>query len=230
METTMKHAHLELDDLRQAWQTLDLCLQRQTDLQRALLHERRVEGMRSRLRPLWLGQIAQLLFGLGASVAGVWLWRHSAEMLPVLVSGIAVHAYGIATIAAAIAVLAGIAGIDRSLPVLELQQRLAKLRRAYIVGGLVVGLPWWLLWMVPPVVFVSLHAPASAAAAVFASPGFWAWLGAGAAGLLGTLGILRWSRRPGREALAQRLDDAAAGSSLRRAQAEVDALAAYLRE
>jgi hypothetical protein len=228
METTMKHAHLELDDLRQAWQSLDQRLQRQTDLQRALLHDRRVEGMRSRLRPLWFGQIAQLLFGLGATVAGVWLWRHPAELLPMFVSGIAVHAYGIATIVAAIAVLTGIAGIDRSLPVLELQQRLAKLRRAYIVGGLVVGLPWWLLWMVPPVVFVSMHAPASGA--IFASPGFWVWLCAGAAGLLGTLGVLRWARRPGREALAQRLDDAAAGSSLRRAQAEIDALAAYLED
>jgi hypothetical protein len=52
------------------------------------------------------------------------------------------------------------------------------------------------------------------------------WSTVGVAGLLGTLWLHRWSRKPGREALAKRLEDGAAGGSLRRAQAELDALKA----
>ncbi len=82
-----------------------------------------------------------MLFGIATVVAGEWLWKNFAAITTILVAGISVHLYGIATIIASGTVLSGISSIDRSLPVLELQQRLAKLRRAYIVSGTVVGLP-----------------------------------------------------------------------------------------
>jgi hypothetical protein len=220
MDTTM-----ELDELKQAWQTLDKRLQQQNSLQFDAFRERKAGIIKASLRPLFWGQLVQMLFGIATVVVGVWLWKNFSTISAVLVAGIIVHLYGVATIIASGAVLGGISKIDRSLPVLALQQRLATLRRAYIVGGAVVGLPWWLLWMVPPVVVMSLHAQQTGAT-VF-SPTLLGWSAVGVAGLLGTLWFHRWSRKPGREALAKRLDDGAAGGSLRRAQAELDALKAY---
>ncbi|MEQ1512898.1 MAG: hypothetical protein ABL934_09490 [Lysobacteraceae bacterium] len=223
MDTTM-----ELDELKQAWHTLDKRLQQQNALQFDAFRERKASSIKASLRPLFWGQLVQMLFGIATVVAGVWLWKNFSAITTVLVAGIIVHLYGIATIIASGAVLGGLSKIDRSLPVLELQQRLATLRRAYIVSGAVVGLPWWLLWMVPPVVVMSLHAQQTGVAAF--SPSFLGWSAVGVAGLLGTLWFHRWSRKPGREALAKRLDDGAAGGSLRKAQAEMDALKAYENE
>ncbi len=222
MDTTM-----ELDELKQTWQLLDRHLHQQNTLQLAILHEQKTGRIRSSLRPLFRGQVAQIAFGIVMLIAGLWLWRHLGDVTAILVAGIVVQAYGIVTIIAAGVVLEGIAGIDRSLPVVELQQRLAKLRRAYLIGGMVVGLPWWVLWMVPPVILLSLHAHETGASF---PPAAWAWFASGAVGLVATLGFFRWLRRPGREALAKRLDDAAAGSSLRKAQAELDELARYAEE
>jgi hypothetical protein len=219
---------MELDELKQAWQSLDRRLEQQNTLHRALLHERGIGKLRSRLRPLFWGQLLQMLLGIVTVIAGVWLWKSFHTVPAVLICGIVLHVYGVAAIVAGGVVLGGIARIDRSLPVLDLQQRLAKLRRAYVVSGMVVGLPWWVLWMVPPVVVAALK---NAQAGVDGLPG-WIWItfAACALGLIGTLALDRWLKRPGREALAARIDDAAAGGSLRRAQAELEALRRYTEQ
>ena len=218
----------DLDALKQAWQSLDRQLQRQNALQMAALHDRKVGRIRSSLRPLFVGQLLQMLFGIAAIPYGVWLWRHFPSITPVLVCGIVAHAYGIATVIASGVVLHGIARIDRSLPVLELQQRLAKLRRAYIISGAVVGLPWWVLWMQPVIVVAALK---QAQAGIPGLPGWiWITLAACTLGLVATLAFDRWLKRPGRESLATRLRDAAAGGSLRRAQAELDDLKRFGQE
>jgi nicotinamide riboside transporter PnuC len=219
---------MDLDELKLAWKTLDQRLERQSELQLAELHERRTRNLRSSLRPLAFGQALQMLFGVGAIVLGVLLWSTFTSITTVFVIGLIVHVYGIATIASAGAVLGGIARIDRTLPVVELQQRLARVRRAYIVSGAVIGLPWWLLWVAPPVVIVSLHNAQNGSTGLPA----WLWLSlaVGVLGLLATWGFHRWLRRPGREDLAQRMHASAAGGSLRRAQAELDELERFARE
>jgi hypothetical protein len=219
---------MELDDLKQAWQSLDKRLQQQNALQLADLHERKTGNIRTSLRPLFWGQLLQMLFGIATVVAGVWLWKNFPAITTILVTGILVHVYGVATIIASGTLLGGISRIDRSLPVLELQQRLAKLRRAYILSGAVIGLPWWVLWMAPVIVVVSLK---NAQAGVTGLPG-WVWISLAACtlGMLATLAFDRWLKRPGREALAKRMEDSAAGGSLRRAQAELDELKRYVEE
>jgi hypothetical protein len=223
----MDHA-MDLDELKLAWNTLDQRLQRQSALQLAELHDRRTRDLRSSLRPLALGQALQMLFGVGAIAVGVLLWSTFASLTTVFVVGLIVHVYGVAAIAAAGVVLGGIARIDRTLPVVELQRRLARLRRAYIVSGAVVGLPWWLLWMAPPIVIASLRNAQNGAAGLPA----WLWLSLAASvlGLLATWAFHRWLQQPGREDLAQRMHASAAGGSLRRAQAELDALERFARE
>jgi hypothetical protein len=219
------NATMEIDDLKLAWKTLDARLQQQNALQLAELHDRKIGRIRASLRPLMIGQIVQILFGAGCVIVGVGMWKTFAAIVPVLLAGIVFHVYGVLTIIAAVIVLGRIARIDHNLPVLEVQQRLASLRKAHLISGMVTGLPWWLLWVLPLIAVASLH---NAQTGESGLP-LWIWLciAGGTAGILATLAFHRWLQRPGREVLAKRMQDNAVGGSLRRAQAELDALKAY---
>lgn len=223
---------MELDDLKQAWQTLDRQLQRQNDLQLLQFRDNRVGRMRSSLRPLLWGQIVQMLFGVWLILLGVDVWSSHRDTAHLLLAGLSVHALGIATVIAGGVVCGGIARIDHAAPILELQRRLAWLRRSYILGGMCVGLPWWVMW-VPFVMTLAMSATGVDIYAVAraGSTPLTNWLnislGVGVAGLLATWIFHRWSRHPSRAALGKKLDDGAAGGSLRRAQAELDALRAF---
>jgi hypothetical protein len=221
----------DLDDLKSTWKALGEQLQRQNPLQLAELRERSAGSIRSSLRPLFWGQIVQMLFGVGFLLLGVAMWKIGFGVaLPLFIAGIIAHVYGVATAIASGVVLGQIAKIDASLPVVEMQHRLLRLRKTYLIGGMVVGLPWWVLWVVPLFVIASLHAMKTGV--VDSGVPLWLWLclAGGIAGLIGTGIFHRWLHRPGREALAKRMDDAAAGGSLRRAQAELDALKRYQRD
>jgi hypothetical protein len=230
MNTTMNSEDFDLDDLKSTWKILGEQLQRQNTLQFAEWRERSIGRVRSRLRPLFLGQIVQMLFGVGFMLLGVAMWRTGFGVAPPLfVVGIIAHVYGIATVIVSGVMLGQIAKIDASLPVIEMQYRLLRLRKTYLIGGMVIGLPWWVLWVVPLFAIASLQAMKTG---VSGDIPLWLWLclAGGMTGLVGTVIFHRWLHRPGREALAKRMDDAAAGGSLRRAQAELDALLRYARE
>lgn len=231
----MMNTTMELDDLKQAWQSLDHQLKRQSDLQWQLLRDTRVRSIRSRLRPLLFGQIVQMLFGVWLILIGVDVWHAHSGTPHLLIAGLSVHLLGIATTIAGGVICGGIARIDHAAPVLELQRRLARLRRNYIIGGMCVGLPWWVMW-VPFVMTLAMSATGVdiyAVARATSTP-LTNWLnislGVGVLGLFATWIFHRWSRHPARAALGRRLDDGAAGGSLRRAQAELDALQVFSEE
>lgn len=225
---------MELDELKQAWQTLDKRLQQQNALQFQLLRDKRIDKMKSSLRPLFVGQVVQILFGAWMVLIGVDVWASHRDVAHLLIAGIVMHVYGVATIVAGGIVCGGIAGIDHAAPVLELQRRLAKLRKRYILSGMCVGLPWWVMW-VPFIMTLAMSATGIDIYAVARTSSPVAnWLdislGVGVLGLLGTWAFHRWSRHPSRAALGRKLEDGAAGGSLRRAQAELDALTRYAEE
>ena len=64
MELTM-----ELDDFKNAWQTLDRRLQQQNALNFQLLRSHRVDAMRRGFRPLVIGQAIGMLVGVAAMLA-----------------------------------------------------------------------------------------------------------------------------------------------------------------
>ncbi len=103
---------------------------------------------------------------------------------------------------------------------LDIQKRLAALRRTYVVGGMWVGLPWALLWVLCAVMLARTTAGVNlyVSAPMFVYPS----LLAGVLILLGVRWFHRWSRHPGRPRLAQRLEDSLTGNSIRQAQAELD--------
>ena len=219
---------MELDELKVTWQALDRKLQQSNAIQLQLFKDGRLKGMRSSLRPLFWGQVVQLLFGIPFLALAVLLWS-SGHDLPahVIAAGIVVHAYGVAVIAFSGMMLGLILSLDYSAPVLGIQKQLAHLRRVYVINGMVAGLPWWFLWV--PVLMVltglgggDLYARAPSVV--------WIGLGIGAAGLLATWWFHRWSRSPQRPRLAKAMEDSVTGGSLRKAQAILREIAQFEAE
>ncbi len=223
METTM-----ELDELKSAWQTLDRRLDQHDRINLLLLTEQRVAKARSRLRPLFFGQLVQILSGLLMIALGVSVWSSHREVPSLLISGLIVHVYAVATIIVAGITLGMIASINDAAPVLEIQKRLARLRTFYIRSGMAIGLAWWLFWI--PFVTALFHWMAGVnfierapSVAVFGTV-------IGVVGLFATWLIHRWAHNPQRPSLAKFLDTSLTGSSLREAREQLDVLSEFERE
>ena len=142
MDTTM-----EFDDMKAAWQTLDRRLEQQHALNLQLFRDSRADKARSGLRPLFWGQITQILFGVLMILLGVSVWSSHREVTHLLISGIIVHVYGVVAIVLAGVTLGMIQRLDYSAPVLTIQKQLAQLRSFYIRNGMIVGLSWWVFWI-----------------------------------------------------------------------------------
>lgn len=223
METTM-----EIDELKAAWQTLDQRLDQHDRINLLLLTEQRVAKARSRLRPLFFGQLVQILSGILIIALGVSVWSSNRDVPSLLISGLILQVYGVATIIVAGITLGMIAAINDAAPVLDIQKRLARLRTFYIRGGMALGLAWWVLWIPFVTVFFNWlagvnfleRAPSVAVIGTVI----------GVAGLLATWLFHRWAHKPHRPRLANFLDNSMTGSSLRKAREELDVLNEFERE
>ncbi|MET0813692.1 MAG: serine/threonine protein kinase [Pseudoxanthomonas sp.] len=221
---------MELDELKATWQALDHRLAQHNRIGMELFKEKKLEKARTSLRPLFWGQLAQmLLIGLPfVLLAGsLWMSLEGRPPLPLLLAGIFVHAYGVATIALAGCTMGLIRTIDYSAPVLGIQKQLARLRRFYIVNGMIAGLPWWLMWV--PVLMV-LSGLAGADLYARAPSVVWIGLGIGVAGLLATWWFHRWSRSGRRPKLAKAMEDGVTGGSLLRAQRTLEEISRFEKE
>lgn len=223
--------HIELDELKSAWQSLDRRLQLDHSIRLHELRERGADRIRGRLRPIFWGQALQMLFAIAMMLLGVACWSSYLHTPLLLVSGLVVHAYGLLVLLLSVRTLSLAGRIDPGEPVLALQSRLAELRRRYLQSGYFAGLPWWVLWLPVLLSLASLSPlPAEVVSASSLLPWVWASLATGAAALLGLLGFYRWACRPGREALRRRIDDFMTSPALREAQAQVEELARFERE
>jgi len=222
MDTTM-----ELDDFKSAWQALDQRLQRDNTLKLQDLRERKLDKTRDSLRPLFWGQVVQILFALPFIALAALLWMSHPVHASTIAAGVLVHAYGVLTIIGAGVVLGQIGGIDYSAPVLDIQKKLLRARTFYIRSGMVAGLPWWFLWIAILQVLAGLgdvDLMAGAPSLV------WSGYGIGIIGLLATWWFHRWARRPERVGLGRKMDDSLTGGSLRRALAQVEELQRFERD
>lgn len=217
---------MELDDLKHAWKTLDRRLEQQGAINLQLLRDGRLERMRRGLRPLIWGQALQMLIGAAGMLWFAPFWVEHLHEPALLVCGLVMHAYCLGLVVVGALMLARIAHIDYAAPVLTIQRQLLTLRRTFVRGGMLIGLPWWFL--IAPLLAVLSNG------AIFESASstswFWWQLAIGAAGLLATWWFHRWANRPQRAALGRTIEDGAAGGSIRRAEAALDELARFERE
>lgn len=218
---------MELDDLKTAWQTLNATLARQNDLNLALLRERRLERARHLLRPLAWGQALQMAAGVLLALVSAAFWVRHRAVPHLLVTGLLLHAYGIALILFGARVRALIGRLNFGGPVLELQRRLAELRRFYGWGGLWIGLPWWVLWL--PLVEMAFTGLFGADLYLHAGDTFLPLnLALGSLGWIATLVLAGWARR--HPSLGPKFLRVLEGSSLTRAQRLLDELESFERE
>lgn len=217
---------MELDELKTAWQTLDRRLQQHNAINLQLFKDRKLDKARSSLRPLFWGQILQILFGLLFVALGVSFWPDHRDLPHALAAGIIVHAYGVVSIVLA-GITLGLTRIDHAAPVVSIQKQLGKLRRFYIINGAIVGLAWWVFWVPLLMVIVGLLG-----VDVYARAPSVVWIGVaiGIAGLLATWWFHRWSHQPKRAEFGKRLDDSAAGGSIRKTQQILDEIARFEQE
>lgn len=217
-------ASMELDELKHAWKTLDRRLEQQNALGLQLLRDGRIERARRGLRPLVWGQAIQMLIGAAGMSLFAPFWVEHRHELPLLLAGLTMHAYCLGLVVFGAVMQSQIARIDYAAPVLAIQRQLLTLRRSYVIGGMLIGLPWWFL-TAPLLVVLSEGMILERAPLVI-----WLQLAIGALGLLATYAFHRWANRPERAAFGRKLDDSAAGGSIRRAQAALDQLAEFERD
>ncbi|QBH01235.1 serine/threonine protein kinase [Xanthomonas oryzae] len=212
---------MELDDFKSAWQSLDHRLQLNNTLKLHELRERKLDKARGSLRPLFWGQLVQILFGIAFILLASLLWMRQPAHASSIVAGVLVQAYGVLVIVAAGVVLGQIGNIDYAQPVLGIQKQLLRARTLYILSGMVAGLPWWFLWIA---ILQTLAGLRDVDLLVTAPALVWSGYGIGIAGLLATWWFHRWARRPRRAELGRKMDDSLSGRSLRKALAQLDEL------
>jgi serine/threonine-protein kinase len=222
METTM-----ELDELKATWQALDRKLSQSNAIQLQLFKDGRMKNLRAGLRPLFWGQIVQILFGVLTLMIGIAFWSEHRDVMHLFCTGLILHVYGVVTIISAGVTLGKIGSIDYAAPVLSIQKQLASVRRVYVGSGIVVGHAWWLLWIpYAVVVFTYLGIDIVAVA-----PGFiGVSVGIGVTGLLAMWFFHRWASSPRGGILGQRYLESLGGGSLRRAQRVLDEIARFEQE
>ena len=218
---------MELEELKRTWDALNQHIKRDSTINLALYTDHKLTRLRARLRPLFAGQILQILFGILFVLLAALLWSTKPAAAPVIAAGVVIHAYGIGCIIAAGVVMGAIANIDYSGSVLDIQEKLTRARRAYIVGGIVGGLTWWFLWiplLMVLLAFVHVNLYAHAPSVV------WIGMTVGLIGLSGMLCLYAYSRKPGHERLRRFVDEAVVGRSLERSQAQLDEVRQFAQE
>ena len=226
---------MELDDLKQALTRLDKRFEAQAATDLAIARRDARNRAADGLRPMARGQIGLIVSGAITALLGVATWHGSAFSsggiaghIGPFVSGILFHAYGVAMIMFGVIIRLAIGNVDWAAPVLSIQRRLSKVRQAYVLAGIIIGLTWCVLWMPALVMAFFLLFGADIVAP---SPETWLWLGAGGIGLMAVVGLFfLWAKATGRTAITDGFGRAFAGERLNRAQADLAAIGAFERD
>ena len=221
---------MELDELKQAWARMDLRQDGMEALLRAEFRGHRMESTRSVLRWSFVALAIELAVWIAFTAWVASFWVDHRSVLHWLVVGLLLHVYGVAGIwgtATQLLLLSRIYLFDA--PVLVLQRRLAQLRRFRVWCTLALGLPWWCLWLLVPMVFAYAWTGTDWTAA--GSGWIWACMGLGVVGMAGSVWLARrLAGRTIRSAFVQRIVDDMSGCNLARASRQLDELARFDRD
>lgn len=221
---------MELDEMKQAWARMDLRQDGMEALLRQDFRDRRLDKARSTLRWSLVGQALEIACWLAFVVFVASFWVAHRQVTHLLVIGLLLHAYGIAGIwssATQLFLLSRIYLFDA--PVLVLQRRLAQLRRFRMVSTLALGLPWWFLWLLLPLVVLTWWSGVDR----FAGAAGWIWanMAVGAMGVGFSLWLARrLAGRPIRSPWLQRMVDDMSGCTLARVSRQLDEIARFEHE
>ncbi len=115
---------------------------------RMLLTRRQLmERVENSLRPLFRGQVLQVLIGVALIVLGVQCWARNTQIRHCVVSGAILHVYGVIVISQALLVCTRMRRIDYTKSVVDIRGKLDSLRSGYLRAGVLIGFVWWLMWI-----------------------------------------------------------------------------------
>ncbi len=189
-------------------------LEKQESAARVLLLRRQLMSrVEKSLRPLFWGQIIQMVVGIAFIAIGVACWAPNQGVPHQLVSGIVLHVYGVLIIISAGMLSSKIRRLDYSKSVAGVRDQLDGIRRHYLRWGAFIGFSWWLLW-IPLAVAVGFEG-------IMYPIAFWQSIGVGVIGLVTTL-ALYWRVLQSEKPAAQRLTRVLIGESLSNAYIALD--------
>ena len=116
-----------------------------------------MERVEKSLRPLFRGQVLQVLIGVALIALGVQCWARNTQIPHRVVNGVILHVYGVIVISQALLVCTRIRRIDYSKSVVDIRSKLDSLRSGYLRAGVIIGFVWWLMW-IPVAVAVGFDA------------------------------------------------------------------------
>jgi serine/threonine-protein kinase len=123
-------------------------LEKQELAGRLLLTRRQLmDRVEKSLRPLFRGQLLQMLIGVALILLGIQCWALNTQVPHRLVNGVIVHVYGVIMIISAAAVCVRIKQVDYSKPVDQIRSKLDRVRSLRVFLGPIIGFAWWLLWI-----------------------------------------------------------------------------------
>ena len=216
---------MDLDEMKIAWQALNQQLEREKALNTQLYVERRMDKVRHGLRPLFWGQVLQIVLGVGINLVAGLFWFSRMTIAHFLVWGLLVHLSGILMVVAGARNLHLILQIDYSAPVLDIQRRIAALRAwrvqvdgpVFAILGAVIWLPLALMEIGLCGIDLEQVAPGVANHFVLSSA-ISVSLVVVAYGLIRFAGQRRW------------MEDNWAGTSVQRAESMLADIARFIRE
>jgi hypothetical protein len=138
---------MELEDLKTAWEQLE----RRVEATEIRLHEyreqRAVGGVRRLLMRMTAGQAIQAILAVMAIVVAGPFWIHHRHIPHLLIAGLALHIYGVVVICSCVVQILLIGRIYYTASVVMCQRRTLEFQQLRILSSLVLGLPWWILWI-----------------------------------------------------------------------------------
>jgi hypothetical protein len=220
---------MELDEMKQAWQALDRQLERQQALNWRIWRDGQAERLRRGLRPLVWGQSVQIAFGIAIALWGISFWSTHHGIWQAMACGIVMQALGTLAVILPARVLSLVQGVDYAAPVLEIQQRIARLR-AWRVGveAPVFAVLGSLIW-IPATLMLIQYAMDRAGEDLWGNlTGVMPWLLLCAAVSLAVVALAyALLRRFGRR---RWLEDHFAGRTVQKAEAMLEEIARFERE
>jgi serine/threonine-protein kinase len=219
---------MELDDLKGAWQSLDLKLDRLYAIELQTMREQKLRKVRQHLRFLSLGRVIQLLAGVALTVVMGDFWLTHLEQPHLVICGALLHIYGIMLIVSSAREFYLISTIDYSAPVLTIQRRLARLRQWHMIEAYVFGLTGCFVWV--PMVLVAFEILFGADIYLNAPAAVWAFMASTLIVVLGAAAVWHWLQRPDRAAIARRVTDHLVGKTVVRAESVLGELSRFEEE
>jgi hypothetical protein len=207
---------MELDDFKTTWQALDRKLEQQRTLSLQVLRYGKLQNARRGLWPLWWGQVTQFVTGICLMVLFAPIWVAHRDTLHLMVPALLMHAYGLIFVLFAARTLSLIGRIDYGAPVIQIQRRLAELRRWRTrVEWPLFGIVGCFIWI--PMMLVIFNALGADIWILYRKVVFWD-IAVGFACLSIPYGLVQRARQKGRDT---------GGNSIRNVQEDLDKIARF---